>query len=167
MRKQTERHCENVDWDKALGLDSGGLRIPWPELKRRAANAARKRRLDVEQILCNGSLEQLVAYSAKLAIEAWEGVPLGDDEDFLRTLGDNLANRLALRFIDGNDIATRQDALELALSFLYLFPRLWNALRKPLSLDEIRDLDFDELLSERRRASPRKTRSGSSGNRQR
>lgn len=50
-------------------------------------------------------------------------------------------------------------AMELSLSFLYLFPKLWKTLDKPLTLDEIAALDFAELLSDRRKVRPAKPKS--------
>jgi hypothetical protein len=43
---------------------------------------------------------------------------------------------------------------DFVLAVLYLYPELWKATNKRLSLDQMKALDFDELLSERRLPSP-------------
>ena len=144
---------------KELGeaVESGGVgeQAPWPEQKRRASVRARKGHFDVERILFRVTLEDDVAYFAKavardrrLSPELQQSSP---KTTFLALVAERLADRLALRFRDGDDMSITPDAVELALSFLYLFPKLWKALDKPLTIDEIDVLDFEKLLSERRK----------------
>ena len=98
-----------------------------------------------------GTLESQIAYCAKHAIRVREDL---FDDNLMAGLCRVLADSLALRFRGGSDSTITEDAEELALSFLYLFPKLWKALDRPLTLEKMKALDFEELLSERR--SPRR-----------
>ena len=136
------------------GLGGGGQQSPWPEQKRRAVDCAVKAGSVVERILFGRALESQIMISAKRAVEACEQLPILRTDTFLATIAGDIANKLARIFRDENEVYIKDDALELALSFLYLFPKLWKALDKPLTLDKIRALDFDDLLVSTTQASP-------------
>jgi hypothetical protein len=71
---------------------------------------------------------------------------------FLEIIRDCLASDLELWW-DSTGAYRRPASLSsLALSFLYLFPDLWKATNKQLSLDKINALDLDDLLLDRRDA---------------
>ena len=114
------------------GLGGAGKEIPWSEQKARARECAKKGRFDVERILLNGTLEAQIAYQAKYFaddlredLRAYPGqqqVPTANA--VLKLVATYLADKLALRFRDGDSLDVSSDAIELALSFLYLFPKL-------------------------------------------
>jgi len=140
---------------EATGFGGAVQETPWPETKNRASVIAKKGGFDVERILFAGSLDTAIAYFAEEVAADRERFSeiqrLTPEVTFLQLVAERLASRLALYFTDGNDLTISPDAMKLALSFLYLFPKLWEALDKPLTLDEINALDFKELLSERRK----------------
>ena len=70
------------------------------------------------------------------------------DCPFLETIRDGLASDLSTWWGTGDKAS--EDLRSLVLSFLYLFPKLWKATNKRLSLDKVNALDLDELLSEHR-----------------
>jgi hypothetical protein len=133
-----------------LGLGGNREPRPWSGRKEKAKSAAEKAGFSVERILFGWSLENQVAYSVERAIQAHEHLfPAKTTDSFLATIAGDVARSLGLAFKDCNDITLQDEAVELALSCLYLFPRLWEALDKPLTLKAIKALDFDELLSRR------------------
>ena len=67
----------------------------------------------------------------------------------------DVSNPVYQTVYDGDGNIMSDDTLELSLSFLYLFPKLWKALDKPLTSEEIAALDIAELLSQRRKSRPR------------
>lgn len=140
---------------EATGLGGAVQETPWPETKNRASVIAKTGGFDVERILFAGSLDTAIAYIAEEVAGNRERFPeiqrLMPEVTFLQLVAERLANRLSLHFTDGDDMGITPDAMNLALSFLYLFPKLWKALDKPLTLDQINALDFKKLLSERRK----------------
>jgi len=130
--------------------------IPWPEQKRAAERQAADWGFDVEQILCNGTLEDLIVRTVPAAIRMAEKMGPKSYDCFLKTLAFELADTISMRFRHGDDISISNDAIKFASALLYLFPKLWRALNKPLTLEKIKALDFDSLLSQRRATRPRK-----------
>ncbi len=124
----------------------------WPEFKRQGRLRAVKMGFDVERLLFFGdSLDERIADLTEQAIKDREEFSrLWGNASLLKVISDKLADELALLFTDGNDSGYTDDIIRLALSFLYLFPKFWKATEKPLTLDEMKALDIDDLLSERR-----------------
>jgi len=144
---------EQIETALPFGL---GACSPWPEQKQAAERQAADWGFDVERILCKGPLEDRVAESVRAAIRMTENAGCKSNDCFLHEVASELANFLGMPFKHGNDICIQDEAVEFALALLYLFPKLWRALNKPLTLDKIRALDFDSLLSQRRATRPRK-----------
>jgi hypothetical protein len=128
---------------KALIEERQSSGIPWPEHKKRARRWAMKVGFDVELILFGRSLEDEIAYQALQAIKTCEGLCYSETDEFLRFISEQLAIKLGWRFRD--DSGMTDEAMPLALSFLYLFPKLWKALNKPLTLEKIKALDLDDF----------------------
>lgn len=135
-----------------------GYSRPWHEQKKMAVRRATKAGLDVERILFSGPLEGTITVLAGRVADDRREAPglqlMRPQTTFLELLAGQLRQDLSTWFREGDDDNMPDVALELSLSFLYLFPRLWKALDKPLTLDEIAVLDFAELLSERRKSLP-------------
>jgi GH15 family glucan-1,4-alpha-glucosidase len=138
-------------------MDKKGFshRGSWAECTQKATKHAQRSGFDVERILFTGrSLEEAVYDAAAYAIEVSEGMRKMSDpssQTFLKRIRDCLATKLELWW-DGDGLNPRPENLsKLALSFLYLFPKLWKATNKQLSLDKMKALDLEELLSERRK----------------
>lgn len=135
-----------------------GDRDSWRANTKTAMRNAARAGFDVEHLLFHDkSLEDAVCDAAKCAIEmnkdkgfAYQTGVVNDP--FLKTICGCLANDLAVSW--GMSDCVSEDFHSLALSFLYLFPKLWKATNKRLSLDKIEAIDLDELLSERHEPQP-------------
>jgi hypothetical protein len=151
-KKKTTNTAKRKEFVKPIESGGGNYKeLPWPELKRRAKRAAEGIGFDVERILFGVPLEEKIADVVNREIEATEelGGTMRSSQTFLRTIRGIVAEELAMRFV-GDCYETPQGCLDLALTILYLFPKLWKALDKPLALNEQKALDLDELLSDRR-----------------
>ncbi|MCY2990980.1 MAG: hypothetical protein NTY19_24355 [Planctomycetota bacterium] len=115
---------------------------------------ARQAEFDIERMLFPGrSLEDAVRNAVAEAVECHlELEPFGPINcHFLETI----SNFLAREFTACWDCETgpnyaSEGVRTLALSLLYLFPGLWKATNKRLSVGKLKTLDLDVLLSERR-----------------
>ena len=130
--------------------------ISWGERKKRAKRSAEIADFDVEGIVFGCPLQDKVSRVVKKHIEGLEKLGrLGEVFNkkagtLLHSVRDSLANELRWRFMEDDDLGVPEDLIEISLSLLYLFPKLWKTIDRPFSLDELKTLDIDELLSERR-----------------
>ena len=134
---------------EVLGPTDAVAKTPWSEQKERAIRQAARAGFNVERILFGASLEDQVSCYINQVVEIVERQPTFKNVNILEAVRDCLARRLSGFFRE--DCVLKDDCLELALSFLYLFPTLCETLDRTLSVRELKALDVEELLSHRRR----------------